>query len=132
MSVAGRGRFRGQGRDEMANVSRGRRLLMMILAAYLAGVAWLWVRYPASELEPRAIQIGLWGALPTLLAFLACLGAGWARRALAVVWGLHGALLLLFAQWVSGEVGRDSQTLSMVDAGTYAGVAIVCLLAAVV
>lgn len=82
----------------MGDMARGRWRLLVILGLYLAAVAWRWLRFPPDDNGPAAIQLGLWVILPILLALRAAMGAAWARRALAVVWGLYGALNLMLAQ----------------------------------
>ena len=91
----------------MGNVARGRRRLLVILGLYLAALAWLWLRFPPEDEGKAAIQLGLWVVLPVLLALRAAMGAAWARRGLAVVWGLHGVLQLLFAQVTAAKLSNQ-------------------------
>jgi hypothetical protein len=77
----------------------------MLLYLGVAGAVYAF--YRVTEVEKLAMQIGLWGVLPVCLFVAALGGESWARRALAVVWLLHGALHGLFAQSLLAKMGEQ-------------------------
>src|SRR5262245_28613057 len=116
----------------MGNVSRGRRLLVIVLGVYLAAMGWQWVCCPASDFGAKVIQVAIWGVLPVVLALLAGSGAAWARRALAVVWGLNGVLNFIPARAAADHIVQGGKEITLMDAITPAVVSLVCIAAALV
>jgi hypothetical protein len=114
----------------MADASRGRRRLLTLLGVYLAAVGWASVRRdPPSDSGHVFILVGLWVVLPVVLALRAGLGASWARRGLAVMWGLRGVLELEVARSAIAQLDQGG---SLEAAVTASVLAVGCLLGAAV